>query len=455
MVMQTKVANALTSTKTKYYSANYEKETTITGSTTNVREKNYIFAPDGLAAIYETNNGTSKMYYTTTDHLGSINMIVDEMGVIQADMSYDAWGRRRNAQDWTYSLNNFSTTAITDRGYTGHEHMDAFNLINMNGRAYDAKLGQFLSPDPFVQAPENTQSYNRYSYCLNNPLKYTDPSGYYSTSNNADQSFSGNWNSELDYIYHRGNYALEGGFEGTTAFFTNGGGGSYGIGSYAGGKLGDDFVASSSYQAELNSKGITRNGGQWGTWGSIQVPDGSKYGDGTVTENVFTPFGGGSVTEFKRSNENAAYRLMWGMSTTDKNTFVEATAILTHKRVLVPNISGYINGKFYRNTYNGAEYYEQWFKINTHLGNDGNYYTNDNNEIIYLVLHTHPVGYNNKYKMSDGWDPRCIEDPGNPMMLALSVLGLYGYAEDMSPFASKKEVLNNFSIYNFLMNYKK
>ena len=128
--------------------------------------------------LNETNNGTSKMYYTTTDHLGSINMIVDEMGIIQADMSYDAWGRRRNAQDWSYTLGSLSTTSITDRGYTGHEHMDAFNLINMNGRAYDAKLGQFLSPDPFVQAPENTQSYNRYAYCLNNPLKYTDPSGY-------------------------------------------------------------------------------------------------------------------------------------------------------------------------------------------------------------------------------------------------------------------------------------
>ena len=38
-------------------------------------------------------------------------------------------------------------------------------------------FGRFLSPDPIVQAPDNSQSFNRYSYCLNNPMKYIDPSG--------------------------------------------------------------------------------------------------------------------------------------------------------------------------------------------------------------------------------------------------------------------------------------
>lgn len=70
-----------------------------------------------------------------------------------------------------------STSSFTNRGFTGHEHLDAFGLIDMNGRVYDPVLGRFLSPDKFVQAPFLTQSFNRYSYCLNNPLKYTDPSG--------------------------------------------------------------------------------------------------------------------------------------------------------------------------------------------------------------------------------------------------------------------------------------
>ena len=47
----------------------------------------------------------------------------------------------------------------------------------MNGRLYDPILGRFFSPDNYVQLPDNSQSFNRYSYCLNNPLKYTDPTG--------------------------------------------------------------------------------------------------------------------------------------------------------------------------------------------------------------------------------------------------------------------------------------
>jgi hypothetical protein len=50
-------------------------------------------------------------------------------------------------------------------------------FIHMNGRVYDPQIGRFLSADPHIQDPYNTQSYNRYSYVINNPLKYTDPSG--------------------------------------------------------------------------------------------------------------------------------------------------------------------------------------------------------------------------------------------------------------------------------------
>jgi RHS repeat-associated protein len=78
---------------------------------------------------------------------------------------------------WTQLL-NFDTSRTT-RGYTGHEGLDPVGLIHMNGRVYDPKLGRFISADPHVQAPGNTQNLNRYSYVLNNPLSYTDPSGYF------------------------------------------------------------------------------------------------------------------------------------------------------------------------------------------------------------------------------------------------------------------------------------
>jgi RHS repeat-associated protein len=84
--------------------------------------------------------------------------------------------RRRNAVNWSYT--SVPTSFLFDRGYTGHEHLDKFGLINMNGRLFDPAMAHFLSPDNFVQAPGATQSYNRYGYCMNNPMKFTDPSGY-------------------------------------------------------------------------------------------------------------------------------------------------------------------------------------------------------------------------------------------------------------------------------------
>ena len=110
---------------------------------------------------------------TITDHQGSLAACIDATSGGVTHMSYDAWGRRRNT-DGTYG----NVSATFDRGYTGHEHLDEFGLINMNGRLYDPILGRMLSPDIVVQQADYTQSYNRYSYCLNNPLRFVDPSGW-------------------------------------------------------------------------------------------------------------------------------------------------------------------------------------------------------------------------------------------------------------------------------------
>lgn len=62
-----------------------------------------------------------------------------------------------------------------ERG-TRHEHLLMFGLINMNA-AYRPIVGRFLSPDPYVQAPDWSQNFNRYAYAMNNPFRYTDESG--------------------------------------------------------------------------------------------------------------------------------------------------------------------------------------------------------------------------------------------------------------------------------------
>ena len=112
------------------------------------------------------------------DNLERLLSVVDENGTKVFDASYDAWGKQ------VVTLN----TIGLHRGYTGHEMLSEFDIINMNqrslsrsgesnGRLYDPVLGRFFSPDNYVQMPDNSQSFNRYSYCLNNPLKYMDPSG--------------------------------------------------------------------------------------------------------------------------------------------------------------------------------------------------------------------------------------------------------------------------------------
>jgi RHS repeat-associated protein len=119
---------------------------------------------------------TTTYYYILRDHLGTITHLTNTSGTVQNRYSFDAWGRRRSPASWEYSL-PAQTDLLPDRGFTGHEHLSWFNLVNMNGRLYDPLVGRFLSPDNYVQMPDFSQSYNRYSYCLNNPLKYTDPDG--------------------------------------------------------------------------------------------------------------------------------------------------------------------------------------------------------------------------------------------------------------------------------------
>jgi RHS repeat-associated protein len=131
----------------------------------NGKAREFYYLDGNTIAIRE--NGTVKNYLAFTDNIGSILSVVDENGTKVFDASYDAWGRQ------TVTLN----TIGLHRGYTGHEMLNEFGIINMNGRLYDPVIGRFFSPDNYVQMPDNSQNFNRYSYCLNNPLKYTDPSG--------------------------------------------------------------------------------------------------------------------------------------------------------------------------------------------------------------------------------------------------------------------------------------
>ena len=143
------------------YFGDYEEHTA-----NNVR-RSYVYLSGGVLYVSTVGSTSGNFYYMQTDNLGSIYHITDASGHTVFRASYDAWGQQ------TVSQNSIGFY----RGYTGHEMLNDYGLINMNGRMYDPYTARFVSPDKYIQEPENSQNYNRYSYCLNNPMKYVDPTG--------------------------------------------------------------------------------------------------------------------------------------------------------------------------------------------------------------------------------------------------------------------------------------
>ncbi len=167
---------------TLYLGKGYER---VEKSNGDVAHKYFVYAEGQLAAIHvehedangAINDALDETRYLHRDALGSIDTITDGQGVIVERSGYSPFGQRRTG-DWQ-TVGGLSLALYTNRGFTGHEHIDEVGLIHMNGRVYDPLLGRFLSADPYVQEPHNSQNYNRYAYTLNNPLKYNDPSGHF------------------------------------------------------------------------------------------------------------------------------------------------------------------------------------------------------------------------------------------------------------------------------------
>ena len=150
----------------------------------------YIIDPEGNtsyrrslpgAVVKVASRGGYSVNYLHTDHLGSTDVITNSAGNRVSEMSFDAFGLKRHVETWRHLASEpvwAGPLAITSKGYTGHEMADEVGVIHMNGRIYDAKLGRFMQADPFVDGATDSQGYNRYTYVRNNPLAYTDPTGY-------------------------------------------------------------------------------------------------------------------------------------------------------------------------------------------------------------------------------------------------------------------------------------
>ena len=136
---------------------------------------------DGFVYV-RVNSGQWKLHYIYRDYQGSVTDITDAAGTVVHRMRYSPWGKLLHTDGTPYTRSeelstDYDRLLFLGRGYTGHEYLPWFGLVYMNARLYDPAIGRFLSPDPYVQMPDFSQNFNRYSYCLNNPLKFTDPNG--------------------------------------------------------------------------------------------------------------------------------------------------------------------------------------------------------------------------------------------------------------------------------------
>lgn len=146
----------------------YEQVTLPTG----IVEHKYYVAD---TVVTKRSNSTTDILYLHKDQQGSTTAITNAAGNTVQQLMYDPWGKQFlvNNSILTY------TSPAQSKGYTGHEMVNDFEVIHMGGRTYNPTLGRFMQADPFIQEPTNLQSYNRYSYVMNNPMSMTDPSGYF------------------------------------------------------------------------------------------------------------------------------------------------------------------------------------------------------------------------------------------------------------------------------------
>jgi RHS repeat-associated protein len=294
-----------------------------------------------------------------------------------------AEGRRRNPVDWSYQ--GINPTHLVDRGFTGHEHLDWAGLINMNGRMYDPVIGRFLGVDPLVADGDNSQSFNSYSYTLNNPLKFTDPSGFVLRQLPEYNGYSvSSANLALRLIYAR-----------------------------IAGADGDDCNSIIS-------------GVNW-------------------HENE-SPQGGGGV---RFANETAAYNFMWNHAKAERR---EYAAYITSKGVIITpsSLNTARQGEF-------LKYYNPTWQ-------DGALFITFENKNYQVIggIHTHQAEnsfYGYDFSGDDDWTT--IKMRGIPFFsinydnTANAQFSDGKYCYPMILNASRTDILNGFSLINYILNYGK
>jgi RHS repeat-associated protein len=178
------VTNGTGAIATSYF-AGGAYEVTVNGSTQTVR-KYYSLAGSTFAM---SDNGVMK--YLLSDHLGSTVAVTDAAGTLLEESRYMPFGEVRN---------DVSGVTSTDKTYTGQKSIPDTGLMDYKARMYDPLLGRFIQPDTIVPGAGNPQAWNRYSYVINNPIKFVDNNGHMvSCRDGGDTGACGDYTP--DYVY--------------------------------------------------------------------------------------------------------------------------------------------------------------------------------------------------------------------------------------------------------------
>ena len=178
---ETKKVSAVSKTHyRKHYATIFSAEIAVNEDSGATVITQYLGGDAYTALVIKQNN---QYRYLHRDHLGSILAITNDLGIVLEKRHFGAWGMvesfTKNGQEADFS------ETLLNRGFTGHEHFEEVDAIQMpapseaagNGRMYNPRLHRFVSPDNFIQDPYNTMSYDRQGYVWNNPLMGSDPSG--------------------------------------------------------------------------------------------------------------------------------------------------------------------------------------------------------------------------------------------------------------------------------------
>ena len=147
-------------------------EETVNGAST-IKRSSYSLAGQTIAmrVTGDPVSGNNGLFYVLSDHLGSTSVLSNSSGSLVAGSTtrYLPFGGYRGTAP---------TQTITDRDFTGQKENRELELLYYNARFYVPSIGKFASADTIVPDPVNPQGWNRYSYTINNPVKYIDPSGH-------------------------------------------------------------------------------------------------------------------------------------------------------------------------------------------------------------------------------------------------------------------------------------